>query len=71
MCASRFSIIFNCELICVVEIRGKNGETFRGFYIQVRDQDGGPIGTFLSPDENEASAHNCFNMKNVSRDKPR
>ncbi|ODN05539.1 putative defense protein 3 [Orchesella cincta] len=47
-----------------VELKGKNGEKFKGFYIQARDQDGSPIGLFQSPNENESKAHTCFGVKN-------
>lgn len=46
-------------------LQGEKGQTFRGFYIQVRDQDGLPIGTFLVPDEKEAGVHSCFHEKKV------
>lgn len=49
-----------------VVIQGKQNEKFKGFYIQARDQDGHPIGTFLIPDEKEAGVHDCFASKKVS-----
>ncbi len=56
-----------CTKISVI-IQGTNNQKFKGFYIQARDQDGHPIGTFLIPDEKEAGVHNCFDLKNVTAD---
>ncbi|CAL8097095.1 unnamed protein product [Orchesella dallaii] len=66
--ANPFEIVLNKQSMLggnnlQVVLKGKNGEKFKGFYLQIRDQNGSPIGLFQSPNENESRAHTCFGIK--------
>lgn len=46
-----------------VTIYAKNGEKFKGFYVQARDEKGTPIGTFN--ENTNAKTHSCSGIKSV------
>jgi len=58
-------IFFYKSRFFTVTLKGVGGEQFIGFYLQARDANGIPIGTF-SPNE-LTKVHNCGDIKAVSR----
>jgi len=47
----------------ILEVELKGEKDFRGFYVQARNANGEPIGTFIPKDAN-TKVHNCFGGKN-------